>query len=34
MVDLPGHLTAPTSVKGIYDDSFGGNGLWFPLIYS
>lgn len=31
MLGLPGHLSAPTNVKGIHADSFGGNGLRFPL---
>ena len=31
MLGLSGNLSAPTNVKGIYADSFGGNGLGFPL---
>lgn len=31
MLRLPGHLPAPTNVKRMYTDSFGGNGLRFSL---
>lgn len=31
MVGLPGHLSAASNVKGIYADSFGGNGRRLPL---